>query len=259
MDYETKIYLDKLIEAVESPDGWSIGATIFAAIAAAIITWVLGWRQSRLQEQQLKIQEHQNELQEQQLKIQEHQNELQEQQIKLQEQQNKQQEYEVYRALYVIIKDINRQAENLPTRIYEYFTIPTYNDIFPNGFWKFMYKEVNTLSRDLDDRLADFELKFGDNDVDADDYYLLVCKMRMLLQFAERMEANKHMICIEQQGRHPACEVVRGNYSPLLDALAERTIYEPYKDAVRGEFERFINYRQHVLNKKILDKIKERC
>lgn len=184
---------------------------------------------------------------------------IQKQQTKLQEQQNKQQEYEVYRALYVIIKDIYRQAENLLTRIYEYFAIPTYNNIFPNGFWNYMYKEVNTLSSELSDKLADFELKFGDNNVDADDYYLLVCQMRMLLQFAERMETNKHMSCIEQQGRHPASEAVRGNYSPLLDALVERTVYEPYKDAVRDEFERFINYRQLVLNKKILDKIKERC
>lgn len=237
--------MNSFCEFITNPDWWSVIATFAAAFVAAVITWVLGWRQSKLQEQQLKLQEHQNK--------------LQEQQIKLQEQQNKQQEYEVYRSLYVIIKEINLQAENLPTRIYEYFAIPTYNNIFPNGFWNYMYKEVNTLSSELSDKLADFELKFGDNDVDADDYYLLVCQMRMLLQFAERMEANKHMACIEQQGRHPASEAVRGNYSPLLDALVERTVYEPYKDAVRDEFERFINYRQLILNKKILDKITERC
>ena len=219
--------LTKLWEIISNPDWWIVLLTAINTAAVVFIAIV----QIRIQKQQ----------------------------TKLQEQQNKQQEYEVYRALYVIIKDINRQAENLPTRIYEYFTIPTYNDIFPNGFWKFMYKAVNTLSRELDDRLADFELKFGDKDVDADDYHQLVCDMRMLLQFAERMEANKHMACIEQQGHHPACEAIRGNYTPLLDALAERTIYEPYKNAVRGEFERFINYRQLVLNKKILDKIKERC
>ena len=219
--------LTKLWEIISNPDWWIVLLTAINTAAVVFIAIV----QIRIQKQQ----------------------------TKLQEQQNKQQEYEVYRALYVIIKDINRQSENLPTRIYEYFTIPTYNDIFPNGFWKFMYKAVNTLSRELDDRLADFELKFGDKDVDADDYHQLVCDMRMLLQFAERMEANKHMACIEQQGHHPACEAIRGNYTPLLDALAERTIYEPYKNAVRGEFERFINYRQLVLNKKILDKIKERC
>lgn len=245
MDSETKILLNKFIEFITNPAWWSVIATFVAAYVAACITSKFSKRQTELQEQQLKIQQRQNE--------------LQEQQIKLQEKQNKQQEYEVYRALYVIIKDINRQADNLPTRIYEYFTIPTYNDIFPNGFWKFMYKAVNSLSSELNNKLADFELKFGDKDVDAEDYYQLVCDMRMLLQFAERMEAYKYMACIEQQGRHPAGEAVRGNYAPLLDALAERTIYEPYKDAVRDEFERFINYRQHVLNKKILDKIKERC
>lgn len=219
--------LTKLWEIISNPDWWIVLLTAINTTAVVFIAIV----QIRLQKQQ----------------------------TKLQEQQNKQQEYEVYRALYVIIKDINRQAGNLPTRIYEYFAISTYNDIFPNGFWKFMYKEVNALSNDLDDRIADFELKFGDNDVDADDYYLLVCKMRMLLQFAERMEVYKYMACIEQQGNHPAGEAVEGNYSPLLDALAERTIYEPYKNAVRDEFERFINYRELVLNKKILDKIKERC
>ena len=245
MDYETKILLNKFIEFITNPAWWSVIATFVAAYVAARITSKFSKRQTELQEQQLKIQQRQNE--------------LQEQQIKLQEQQNKQQEYEVYRALYVIIKKINQQADGLPTRIYEYFTIPTYNDIFPNGFWKFMYKEVNTLSRELDDKLADFELKFGKDEVDADGYHQLVCDMRMLLQFAERMEAYKYMACIEQQGRHPACEAIRGNYAPLLDALAERTIYEPYKDSVRGEFESFIKYRQHVLNKKILDKISERC
>lgn len=230
--------MDKFCDFITNPAWWGVIATIIAAFVAAVITYVLGRRQNELQQQQLKLQQRQNELQ---------------------ERQNKQQEYEVYRALYVIIKDINRQADNLPTRIYEYFTIPTYNDIFPNGFWKFMYKAVNSLSSELNNKLADFELKFGDKDVDAEDYYQLVCDMRMLLQFAERMEANKYMACIEQQGHHPACEAIRGNYTPLLDALAERTIYEPYKNAVRDEFERFINYRQLVLNKKILDKIKERC
>lgn len=237
--------MEMFCDFITNPAWWSVIATFVAAIVAACIT--------------SKFSKRQNELQEQQLKIQERQNELQEQQIKLQEQQNKQQEYEVYRALYVIIKEINHKANVLPNRIYEYFSISSYNDIFPNGFWKYMYKDVNALSSELSDKLADFELKFGDSDVDANDYHQLVCDMRMLLQFTERMEVNKHMACIEQQGRHPACEAVRGNYTPLLDALAERTIYEPYKKAVRDEFERFINYRQHVLNQKILDKIKERC
>ena len=181
---------------------------------------------------------------------------LQRQQTKLQEQQNKQQEYEVYRSLFVIIEKINRQAEVLPTRIYEYFAIPTYNSIFPNGFWNYTYKEINILGGELNDKLADFELKFGCDEVDADDYRQLVCEMRMVVQFVERLEANKQMTCIEQQGKHPAVSAAMGDYSPLVEAIVERTTYEPYKDAVRDNFLSFINYRQSVLDKKVLDKIK---
>ena len=73
------------------------------------------------------------------------------------------------------------------------------------------------------------------------------------------MEANKHMTCIAQQGDHHANKSIRGDYSALLDALAERTVYEPYKNIVRDYFGSFYNYKQLVLDKKILDKIKDRC
>lgn len=237
--------MERFCDFITNPAWWSVIATFVAAIVAACIT--------------SKFSKRQNELQEQQLKIKERQNELQEQQIKLQEQQNKQQEYEVYRALYVIIKEINHKANVLPNRIYEYFSISSYNDIFPNGFWKYMYKDVNALSSELSDKLADFELKFGNNEVNADNYYQLVCDMRMLLQFAERMEEEKYMVYIQQQGNHPAVKAINGDYSALLDAFAERTVYKPYKNAVRDRFALFITARQYVLNQNILDKIKERC
>ena len=57
MDYETKIYLDNLIEAVEklnSPDWWSIGITI---VNALIMIW-LGCKQYKLQKEQSKLQEY---------------------------------------------------------------------------------------------------------------------------------------------------------------------------------------------------------
>lgn len=54
MDYETQIYLDKLIEAVDSPDWWAIGITV---VNALIMVW-LGWRQYKLQKQQTYAQEY---------------------------------------------------------------------------------------------------------------------------------------------------------------------------------------------------------
>lgn len=55
MDYETKIYLDNLIEAVDSPDWWGFGATVFVGIVAAGITWILGRRQNNLHKADIKL------------------------------------------------------------------------------------------------------------------------------------------------------------------------------------------------------------
>lgn len=55
MDYETKIYLEKIIEAVDSPDWWGFGATVFVGIVAAGITWILGRRQNNLHKADIKL------------------------------------------------------------------------------------------------------------------------------------------------------------------------------------------------------------
>lgn len=96
MDYKTTTLLTKLIEAIEkldSPDWWSTGATILAAIVASIITFVLGKRQNKLHQQQLELQEQQNK--------------LQKQQIMLQKQQNAIQCYEIYKNTQQVFASIN--------------------------------------------------------------------------------------------------------------------------------------------------------
>ena len=83
--------MKELIEAVEQlnrPEWWSVGATIVAAIVAAVITYVLGKRQNELQEQQIRAQE-----------------------------------YEVRKRLYSLLKNANREIdyflEKLSSTLYE--------------------------------------------------------------------------------------------------------------------------------------------
>ena len=52
MDYETKLLLNKLVEAVDCPDWWAIGITV---VKAFIVAW-LGWRQYKLQQRQTELQ-----------------------------------------------------------------------------------------------------------------------------------------------------------------------------------------------------------
>ena len=54
MDYETKILLDRLIKAIDSPDEWTIALTIANTIAVIGIAIV----QIRMQKRQTKLQEH---------------------------------------------------------------------------------------------------------------------------------------------------------------------------------------------------------
>ena len=73
MTDESKILFEQLIEAINSPDWWTIGITV---VNALIMIW-LGWRQ-----------------------------------YKLQQQQTKQQDYEPNKELLVIIKGIDNQIEH---------------------------------------------------------------------------------------------------------------------------------------------------
>ena len=52
MDYETKMLLEKLIEAVNSPDWWSIGIT---SAMTTIMAWI-AWNQYKLQKRQAALQ-----------------------------------------------------------------------------------------------------------------------------------------------------------------------------------------------------------
>lgn len=85
MNYETKIYLDKLIEAVgelNTPDWWTIILTIINIVAFIFVAYT---------------------------------------QIKLQEQQNMQQKYSLYNRLYKLIKTMDFLiAEHMSTSFYYY-------------------------------------------------------------------------------------------------------------------------------------------
>lgn len=52
MDYETKFILERLIQAVDSPDGWTIALTSINTIAIIVIAII----QIRIQKQQTKLQ-----------------------------------------------------------------------------------------------------------------------------------------------------------------------------------------------------------
>ena len=139
MDYETKIYLEKLIEAVDSPDWWSISITsVIAVINAAFMIWI-GFRQNNMQEQQIK-----------------------------------QQEYDLYRRLYKLFLSIHNTANGLIFKIYSHIAM---GDLTPYTLDK-ISNEIEQLSTELKNANIDVKLKMSEEDNDrCDQYNFLISTM----------------------------------------------------------------------------------
>ena len=149
--------MNSFCEFITNPDWWSVVVTFVAATVAAVITWYLGKRQNKLQEQQLEIQAYQNELQEQQVKLQEQQNQLQKHQLALQKQQNAIQCYEIYKNTQQIFASINFFARFLLPDILHFLK----HDYRPNAsrqIIKEMGNQIEAYERELQDRTMDVAL-----------------------------------------------------------------------------------------------------
>ena len=157
MDYETKIYLDKLIEAVDklnSPDWWMIVLTVINIVAFVFVACT-----------QIKIQKHQT---------------------KLQEQQNKAQEYEFFRSLYKVVNRVHFIDNFLIRDIIDYFIYeipitPQYNK------WRNTFDELTLLSNQFDELYIDINLKYSRDFKELQGYQRLFLLMRQLTSYVERL------------------------------------------------------------------------
>lgn len=161
MNYETKIYLDKLIEAVNSPDWWTIVLTIIN-IGAFIFVAVT----------QIK---------------------LQKQQTKLQEQQTKAQEYEIYKRLYKIVDEIYREFNDLYTNVYAGIV---YLHTAKLNYWSAHKDTVNELESKFREIEIDLTLKFGAYKKEVSYIKILFFLSRHLLDEVQKLYNDGHICCI---------------------------------------------------------------
>lgn len=166
--------MNSFCKFITNPDWWSVIATFVAAIVAAWITYMLGKRQNKLQEQQLKLQERQNEIQEQQVKLQEQQNKIQLQQIEAQE-------YELYRRMYALIVDLDFFNKTILHKIVV-ILITNEEKNLRLKLIEEMYNEYNTLNEKLTEYSIDIELKQCGQGIDVKYYYDALRACHTILQ-----------------------------------------------------------------------------
>ena len=159
MTSDTQILKD-LVEAVSTPDWWSVIATIIAAITAAVITYVLGRRQNELQQQQLKLQEQQNELQKQQIQ---------------------QQEYELYRRMYTQVFEMDFFNKTILLRIVA-ILVSNEDNKLRLKLIEDIWSEYEKRSEEFTQCTLDMELKKCGEGIDAKYYFDALQASRKVIQ-----------------------------------------------------------------------------
>lgn len=223
MDYETKIYLDNLIEAVEkldSPDWWTIGITsVITIINAAIMIW-LGYNQYKLQKRQTEAME-----------------------------------FGTYRDLYDIVKDANFQIDNFLANLWKAEWRPTYQ--FDANFIKDRYDELSNLCQILNDNITDYELKFSKDFIDINGYHSISQLMLRVYRDMSRLASENKIIYIE--GMQRIFYNQDNEDEAYIDAVSRQFINEGIGQYIRSYLESFIQERDKVRNNNVLEKIRERC
>ena len=238
MDYETKIYLEKLIGAVDSPDWWSIGITaVNALIVVALTIWQLCLNKKQTQ-------------------IQERQNELQEQQNKLQEQQIRQQEYDTYRRLYSVIYSIDELSLNLLNIIDRYLSNPLVRASDKKILFHTQEKAMQ-LVKDLDNNAIDFDLKFSNGRDILDKYKKALVDITSILQYFISLEIDGHIALTEDSSLIYKL-TFQEDEDVIINSIKNRIKTISLISPTVGVLNGYIEIRDKLLTIKIAEEIKKR-
>lgn len=241
MTDETKILFDRLIEAINSPDWWTIGITsIIALINAGFLIW-LGWKQYNLQQQQNKIQEYQTELQKQQTEAQQRQTEAL--------------EYEIYRRLYVLLSKANAEIEGFICNILDSFWEANYN--IDKDYLCRKKSEIDKLKEDLKEGYIDYELKFSKDVLDIEGYINILCVMSNII-FKTIRSINCNEVSFYQM-LHIECEQGKESEAFVNEIIAHIKNKDT-KLILMQNFEEFIRQKRELaINDDLLNEIRNRC
>ena len=227
MDNETKLLLNKLVEAVDCPDWWAIGITV---VNAFIVAW-LGWRQYKLQQRQ----------------------------TELQKQQILQQEYEIYSQLYKLVKKADVEIDHYLDEITSSLGVIPWMKA-EDGFLKLKLEYIEQLCKDLEQNAIDFEIKFTKDFFDLNGYRdvlgFMAYNLKSLVKMVDEKKMSFDSTASQKIYNVDGCmEKGRAYY------IAQHITDERYEVIIGSNLLDFIE-RRNKLRKNgndILAKIRERC
>lgn len=221
MDYESKILLNRLVEAIDSPDGWTIALTIINTIAVVVIAGIQIW--------------------------------MQWQQTKLQKRQTEAQEYELYRKLACIIKEIHFESKYVLPDIQWYLIIQP--PIQPgDNHWRMKVKKYNDLYQQLENCSVDIELKFSKSLIDIEAYNKVLTTMIYFSSLFEKILLNNKV-----KKSNMGMMTFKKPYHESVKKIAQKHISEEYQGPFVHYLSDFLNADDCINEEETMQKIKERC
>ena len=220
MDYESKILLNRLVEAIDSPDGWTIALTIINTIAVVVIAGIQIW--------------------------------MQWQQTKLQKRQTEAQEYELYRKLACIIKETHFESKFVLSDIQWYLINQT--PIQPgDNHWRMKVKKYNDLDQQLENCSDDIELKFSKSFINIDAYKYALTSMICFSSYFEKILLENKVA-----RRYLGMMTIEKPYIESVKKIAEY-ISDEYQSGFVHYLTDFLTANDCINEEETMQKIKERC
>ena len=231
MDYESKILLNNLIDALSNPEWWNVIATFVAAIVAAVITYIFGKRQEALQQQHLK----------------------------LQEQQTKQQEYQLYKSLYKVVSDANIEISNFLFMLYvQISNAPKKDEV--EILLQLSVEKLQKLDENILQCVIDFNLKFPKEKTLVQDYrYLIGCMLNICANLNELYKSGNLVDTKLVSERDDAIIKAFPNDRTLVGAILAHVKDGQARHKEYMFLSGFVYHKNILLGKNYLTKISERC
>lgn len=232
MDYETKLYLDNLIEVVEkldSPDWWIIVLTIINIGAFIFVAYT-----------QIKLQKQQTQLQKQQVKA---------------------QEYDIYKTMFSIVEDANDVANKLLNSLYRYFS-SSYTRVIDKTALVHLQDDVKVIEKRLKDSRADFKLKLLHGNYQAECYIEFMKEIWGIIQLFIHLESDGYIQFIADDNDYEVeiYDEDRAKFdTTIINALVERIQNDKYKASIKGILISYSNRKNRIIKLDIAGKIKDNC
>lgn len=208
MDYETKLYLDNLIEAINRPDWWSVILSAISTIAVIVIAVV---------------------------------------QIRLQKQQTKAQEYSRYKELYSIIYDIDLLINHFLFSIYAGMSSSRDLDALRCRLTK-MFNDAYNAERLLMQKIIDFKLKTNDGESKIREYQYILINMSniaSLIADATLSSDGIRTVPTEEEKKYQPSVIIKDR-EVQKTLIVSRIINKEAAQLIKSSIENFIKDKKKI-------------